>query len=172
MKRFRLVTLLLLVAALVSGGALLAAGAQSKKVDGVDLSKMKTYRWKTEKGPSPGDLDRKLRESADARLAKEGLKLVPAGEPADMELRYNAGTADILVAGLDLAAGYWGNLVGVPGSDSNIRGGMIFIFEDPDTGDELWMGWIVKEGTTMSAGQVMRKRAPKWASQILSRFPN
>jgi hypothetical protein len=94
------------------------------------------------------------------------------GEPADMELRYNAGAADALVAGLDIAAGYWGDLVGIPGSHSTVRGGMVFLLENPENGEVFWAGWIVKEGTTMSAPQVMRKRAPKWAKQILSRYPN
>ena len=171
--RFRrnFLSLALLAFAALDTAGTLHAGAESAKGDGVDLAKMKTYHWKSEKGPQTGDLDKKLRAAADEQLAKKGLKLVPTAEPADMELRYNAGTVDILVAGLDVAAGYWGDLVGVPGTDSNVRGGMIFMFEDPANGKTLWAGWIVKEGTTMNAAQVMRKRAPKWAGQILSRYP-
>ena len=147
------------------------AGVKTNSVPGTDFSKYTTYRWKVAAGPGAPDLDRQLRAAAEEQLAKEGLKKVAGdGEAADLEIAYNAGTVDILVAGIDVVAGWWGDLIGVPGTDSNVTGGLMYVFNDAATGQVVWTGLIVKRGTTVNAAQVMKKRAPKWAKQILAAY--
>lgn len=164
---------LILMLGVFAAAGVAEAGVKSHPAPGTDFSKFSTYRWKAAAGPGAPDLDRRIRSEVDGQLAKEGLKKVAGeGEAADLEIAYNAGTVDILVAGIDVVAGWWGDLVGVPGTDSNVNGGILFAFYEASTGKVVWTGLIVKRGTTENAAIVMRKRAPRWARQIVANYPN
>jgi hypothetical protein len=136
-----------------------------------DFTRYKTYRWQTKEGPAVFDVDGPVRAAAEEILEKRGLRRVAEGEGADLELRYNAGTGDQLVAGVGVTADWWGNLVAIPAGQSYTTGGISFIFTDVAEGEVVWIGWKVEKGTTADAPMVMRKRAPKYARQILSEFP-
>lgn len=158
--------------ALVFALAAEAAKVQTQIAPGADLSKFSTYRWEKPVGPGPEGLDEKLRAAAEKALAGRGLKRAGENETAGvLLLSYNVGAADQLAAGFAVDADYWGNLVVVPGSDSNVTAGLIVFLSDPDSKSALWAGWMILRGTSPQALMVMRDRAPGYVEKILSRYP-
>jgi len=154
----------------------LASPAAARRVEthyeaSTDFTRYATYRWQTAEGPAVFDVDGPVRAAAEETLKKRGLRRAAEGENADLELRYNAGTGDQLVAGVGVTADWWGQLVAVPQGRSYTTGGISFILTDVAAGKVVWIGWKVEKGTTADAPMVMRKRAPKYARQILSEYP-
>jgi len=154
----------------------LAAPADAKRAgthrdEGTDFTRFQTYRWQQAEGPAAADLDHQIRAVADEELKKKGLRRVAIGEAADLEVRYNAGTADQLVSGVMVTADWWGSLVAIPAADSYATGGISFIVAEVATDKVIWTGWKVAKGTTADAMLVMRKRAPKYAREIVSKYP-
>lgn len=161
------VSLLLLFAAAAE-----AASIETKAAPGVDFASFSTYRWEKAEGPGAPDFDRVLRNAADAELAKQGLRKVGDDQEADLLLRYNAGTVDSLVAGIAVTAGWWGDLIAYPAGESRTTGGLVMILSAAKSGEVVWTGWKVQRGTNVNAPMVMRDRAPKWARQILGKYPD
>jgi hypothetical protein len=163
--------LLILLSLLFAGASLCQAGVEVRHDSKADFSSFHTFGWLRAEGPSPPDLDGQLRAAAVEELAKRGLRPVKEGETPDLLLAYNAGYGDILVAGLSIEAGYYGNLVGVPGGDSNVTAGILFYMTRPDSDVPVWTGWLVKRATTEGALPMLRKRAPGYARKILAKYP-
>ena len=159
-------SLLLLLAA-----AAQAAGIETKAAPGVDFSSFSTYRWEKAEGPGAPDFDRVLRNAADDELGEKGLRKVDGDQEADLLLRYNAGTVDSLVAGIAVTAGWWGDLIAYPAGESRTTGGLVMILSAAKSGEVVWTGWKVQRGTNVNAPMVMRDSAPKWARQILDKYP-
>lgn len=151
-----------------------AAGAEKVQTEhdaSVDFSSLHTYRWKTDLGPGPRELDGPIRAAARETLAERGLREVKDGETADLVLEYNAGLADQLAAGFALDVDWWGRLVVVPGGDSNVTAGLVFLLTRSSGGEPVWTGWLVQRATNENALVVLRERAPKFAKKILSSYP-
>ena len=170
-RRVRGVLSALAVLLLAGATAAAAKGIETKKDPGTDFTKLHTFAWRLEKGPSPEDLDHMIRRAAESALKERGLVLVKEGEKPDLLLEYNAGLSDLLVAGFDVTVDWWGSLVAVPGSDSNVTAGIVFLLTTPADGKAVWAGWLVQRATTENAGIVLRQRAPKYTRKILERYP-
>jgi hypothetical protein len=149
----------------------MAAKTGSERDPGVDFTKFQTYAWKNAEGPSAPDVDGRIRKAANEELKKKGLRLAAEGEKPDLQLQYNAGFADTLVAGFSVTAGWWGDLVAIPGAETNVRAGIVFLFTRPDDGEGVWTGWLVQEATTENALPILRDRAPKYAKRVLAKYP-
>ena len=93
------------------------------------------------------------------------------GSACDLILSYNVGSSDLLASGFSVDADYWGNLVVVPGNDSNVSAGLILFVSDPESKEALWAGWMILRGTSPQALMVMRDRAPSYVAKILSKYP-
>lgn len=169
MKTRTLMTALLL--AMLGASTAMAAKTGSEKDPATDFTKFRTYAWKTAAGPSAEDVDGRIRKAANEELKKKGLRLAGEGEKPDLLLQYNAGFADTLVAGFSITAGWWGDLVAIPGAETNVRAGIVFLFTRPDDGEGVWTGWLVQEATTENALPILRDRAPKYAKRVLARYP-
>lgn len=164
--------LLLLIPALLASATVLEAAKVRTQFDPkADFSTFHTYRWQVAEGPGSPELDGPVRAAANKELAARGLKLVGEGEKADLVLAYNAGFADMLVAGFALTVDWWGQMVAVPGGDSNVSAGLLFLMTRPEGGEPVWAGALIERGTTENALRVMRDRAPKYARKILSNYP-
>jgi len=164
--------LLLLLPGLLAGATVLeAAKVRTQHDPKADFSSFQTYRWQKAEGPGGPELDGPVRAAANKELAERGLRLVAEGEKADLLLAYNAGFADVLVAGFSLTVDWWGQMVAVPGGDSNVSAGLLFLMTRPEGGEPVWAGALIVRGTTESALQIMRDRAPKYARKILSNYP-
>jgi hypothetical protein len=165
--------LLLLLPALLFAGATVAEAVKVRTSHDakVDFSKFDTFRWKTPEGPGGQELDGPLRAAAEKELAERGLRRAKNDEEADLVLQYLVGYADVLVAGFTVTAGWWGDLVAVPGGDSNVSAGLMLTLSLPEGGEPIWGGILVAKGTTENALMVMRDRAPKYARKILENYP-
>ncbi len=144
---------------------------QTSRDPAADFSSYKTYRWNRAEGPGGSGLDRPVRQAAEAALAKKGLKLLAVGEPADLELMYNAGALADLTAGVGVVPGWWGDLFLVPAAEWNTTGGIAFTFHEVATQKAVWSGWKIAKGTTPNAPQVMVKRAPGYTKDIFGKYP-
>lgn len=160
-----------LLAATLFASAAWAKRIQTKHDPKVDFSTFSTYRWKQAEGPGGTGLDKPVRRAAEEALAKRGLDLVPVGEPADLELMYNAGAVHDLANGIGVDAGWWGDLFLVPQAEWTTTGGISFTFSEVETGKVVWSGWKIAKGTTPNAPQVMVKRAPGYTQDILAKYP-
>ncbi len=154
-----------------STAALEAAKVKTKHDPKADFEGFHTYRWLVAEGPAASDLDGLLRAAAEAELGARGLRRAAEGEQADLVLAYNAGYADHLVAGFKVNMAWWGQLVAVPGGDSNVTAGLVFLLTRPEGGEPVWSGWLIQRGTTENALMVIRQRAPSYARKILSNYP-
>jgi hypothetical protein len=165
--------ILLLVPALLLAGATIAEAVKVRTSHDpeVDFSKFHTFRWNTPEGPGGIELDGPLRAAAEKELAARGLERAKSGEEADLVLGYLVGYADALVAGFTVTAGWWGDLVAIPGGDSNVSAALMLTLSPPEGGEPVWGGILVAKGTTENALMVMRDRAPKYARKILSNYP-
>jgi hypothetical protein len=169
MRQALALSLLLVVA---TASAADAARVKTQLAPGADLAKRVTYRWDRPAGPGPEGLDEKLRAAAEKTLAGRGLRKAAEGEAkVDLVLSYNVGAADQLAAGFSVDADYWGNLVAVPGNDSNVSAGIVLFVSDPASNEALWAGWMILRGTSPQALMVMRDRAPGYVEKILSKYP-
>ena len=157
-----------LALSLVLAPAVQAAKIQTNHDPQADFKSFKTYRWNKEEGPEYVGLDRPVRVAAEAVLAKKGLTKVPVGEPADLELMYNAGAINSLTAGVGIAPGWWGDLFLIPAAEWYTTGGIALTFHEVATDKVVWSGWKVAKGTNQDAPQVMVKRAPGYAKDIFS----
>jgi hypothetical protein len=168
----RRIAALSLCLALAGALAADAARVRTQLAPGADLSKLTTYRWDRPVGPGPEGLDGKIRAAAEKGLAEHGLKRAPDdGSACDLVVSYNVGSADLLTSGFSVNAGYWGDLVVVPGNDSNVSAGLILFVSDPASKEALWAGWMILKGTSEQALMVMRDRAPGYVGKILARYP-
>ena len=167
----RRVVLTVLALCLFSGALAQAAKVKTESDPKADFTAFHTYRWKTAAGPGPAELDGPIRGAAKATLSERGLTEAKEGEAADLVLEYNAGFADQLAAGFAVSVDWWGDLVLVPGGDSNITAGLVFLMKRAEGGEPVWTGWLVQRGTNENALIVLRERAPKYARKILSSYP-
>jgi hypothetical protein len=158
---------------LLGTGPARAAEVRTGHEPGYDFSRVKTYRWATEKGGAmdPG-LDRRIRAEVTKGLAAKGLRQLPPGEePADVLLRYNVGAADGLVAGNVVSVGWYGDLIAVPGARSDVRAGLLLEMLEPESGKLLWGATYIMRGNTPQALQVMADRAERAVRGVLKKYP-
>lgn len=148
-----------------------AAKVQTNHDPQADFGSFKTYRWNRAEGPGGTGLDRPVRAAAEEALAKKGLKKVEVGEPADLELMYNAGAVNSLTADIGIAPGWWGDLILIPAAEWHTTGGIAFTFHEVATAKVVWSGWKIAKGTNQNAPQVMVKRAPGYTRDIFAKYP-
>ena len=148
-----------------------AAKIQTNHDPAADFKSYKTYRWNKAEGPGGSGLDRPVRAAAEEALAKKGLKKVEVGEPADLELMYNAGAVNNLTAGVGIAPGWWGDLFLIPSAEWYTTGGIAFTFHEVATEKVVWSGWKIAKGTNQNAPQVVVKRAPGYTKDIFAKYP-
>jgi hypothetical protein len=164
-------TLMIAALALAGATALSAAKIDTRYDPKVDFTKFHTFAWKNDKGPLAPDVDSQIRGTAEETLAKKGLARVAAGDKPDLVIVYNAGMSDQLAAGFQLSMDWWGNFVAVPGGDSNMTAGLVFIFYDAASGEAVWGGKLVQGATNENAPVLMRQKAPSFAAKLLKRYP-
>jgi uncharacterized protein DUF4136 len=165
---------LALLALFVVFGATVSAAAKvrSQHDPAFDFSKVKTYRFKLETGPAPEGLDRRIRTEIRAQLTKKGLRELPPGEETpDVLVGYAAGSVDQIGPGFQVVAGWYGDLLAVPGNQSTITGGLLIEMGDPKSGKGVWAATYIMRGTTPNALQVMVDRAEKAVRGALSKYP-
>ena len=163
-----------LLALFVLLGATLAGAAKirSQHDPAFDFSKVKTYRFKLETGPAPEGLDRRIRAETRVQLTKKGLRELPPGEETpDVLVTYAAGSVDHLGPSFQVVAGWYGDLLAVPGNQSTVTGGLIIEMGDPKTDKSVWAASYIMRGTTPNALQVMVDRAEKAVRGALSKYP-
>lgn len=160
-----------LVLPLALASAASAAKVQTNHDPEADFASFKTYRWNKAEGPGGVNIDRPVRAAAEAALAKKGLKKVEVGEPADLELMYNAGGVSNLTAGVGVAPGWWGGLFLIPQGEWYTTAGIAFTFHEVATDKVVWSGWKIVKGTNQNAPQVMAKRAPGYTKDIFAKYP-
>lgn len=165
------VTAFALVLPLSLAAAAGAAKIQTNHDPQADFKSYKTYRWNQAEGPGYSGLDGPVRAAAEEALAKKGLKKVEVGEPADLELMYNAGAVNSLTAGVGIAPGWWGDLWLIPAAEWYTTAGIAFTFHEVATEKAVWSGWKVAKGTNPNAPQVMVKRAPGYTKDIFAKYP-
>lgn len=167
-RALALLALFVVFGATVSG----AAKIRSQHDPDFDFSKVKTYRFKIETGPAPEGLDRRIRTETRAQLAKKGLRELPPGEETpDVLVAYAAGSVDHLGPGFQVVAGWYGDLLAVPGNQSTITGGVLIEMGDPKSGKAVWAATYIMKGTTPNALQVMIERVEKAVRGALSKYP-
>ncbi|HVR97074.1 MAG TPA: DUF4136 domain-containing protein [Thermoanaerobaculia bacterium] len=165
-----LMSLFVLLGATLAG----AAKIRSNHDPNFDFSKVKTYRFKLEKGHPNEDLDRRIRAEIRAQLTKKGLRELPAGEePADLLVTYAAGSADSLVpGGWFVEYDDWsGGPVLVPGDLSTVTGGLLIEMGDPKSGKLVWSASYIMRGNNPGSLQVMASNAEKAVRGALKKYP-
>lgn len=166
-----LVTAFSLVLPLALVPAARAARIQTSRDAAADFASYKSYRWNKAEGPGGAGLDGPVRKAAEEALAKKGFTKVAVGEPADLELMYNAGAVNNLTAGVGVAPGWWGDLFLIPQGEWYTTGGIAFTFHEVESGKPVWSGWKIAKGTNQNAPQVMVKRAPGYTKDIFAKYP-
>jgi hypothetical protein len=157
---------------LLGTGVAEAAKVRSWNDPQYDFAKAKTYGWERAEGPAEASLDRRIRAEIASELSKRGLREPAAGEPAaDLVVLYVVGTADTLVAGFDVEAGWYGGLVAVPGTDSSVTAGLLVELLDGESGKEVWAASYVMKGNTPGSLQKMVDDAEKAVRGAFKKYP-
>lgn len=138
-----------------------------------DFSKVKTWRWRIEKGPGGEMVDDRARAAIRSELSKKGLRELPPGdEQPDVVVSYAAGSADILAPDWVFEPAYFGGVFGYVGSSSHVKGGILIDMADAKTEKGVWAAAYIMEGGNANALQVMLDKLEKAVHEAIARYPN
>jgi hypothetical protein len=170
-----------LAVALLLGGADLAAAMKVKaeKDPKADLARYQTYRWRAPGSPGSGSpaadpsVDQKIRATADAELAKKGLRQLPEGEePHDLWLSYSvAWSANFVNEGVVYDVGDW-VAVGTDEYRSLDQAMLVLELVDASTDKAVWLGWATQKATTPQGQEALRRVADDAVIKILKKYPS
>lgn len=137
-----------------------------------DFSKVKTWRFKVEKGPGVDDIDVRVRAELRTQLAKKGLRELPLGDPeADVQIVYSIGGVDTLTAGMTITAGWYGDIIAIPGAESRMSAGILIEMQDPAKEQAIWAASYVMTGNNPNVLAVMRDKVEKAVQGTLKKYP-
>ncbi len=160
------------VLALASASLAGAAKIRAKHDPAHDFSKVKTWGFKAEKGPGVEDIDLRVRAEIRAQLAKKGMKEVRGGEAKpDVLVVYSIGGVDTLTAGVQITAGWYGDIIAMPGAESRMTAGILIEMQDPGTEKAIWAASYVMTGNNPDTLAVMRDRVEKAVAGTLKKYP-
>lgn len=140
-----------------------------------DFSTFETYRWVTgplNETPEAQLVDKRIKTTADAELAKRGLRLVAEGEEADLLLTYYGGTEEnLLLEGVrfELAPRVvWTGADPLGVTHRYEVGTLVLDFARADTEKIVWSGVVQTRATTT---QQLRGRVEKAVRKVLKQYP-
>jgi hypothetical protein len=161
---------------LLGSSAALALKVKSKRADGVDFSKFKTYAWRApgsegSGSPSPDeDTDKRIRAAADESLAKRGLRKLAEGEEnPDLWLSYSVGWNSTFAHEGWAFTDDW---MVVDFSRTTDQAVLVLEFTDAGTGKAAWLGWARQAANTPQSLEAMRRNADDAVIKILKKYPS
>jgi hypothetical protein len=157
--------------------ALLGAGACATKVHSAhdpayDFTRVRTWRFRIDKGPASPSVDGRARKAIRTELERKGLRELPPGdETPDVLVSYAAGAMDALQSDWRAEPGLYGTVLVYPGAKSTVTGGVLIEMGDPRTGKAVWEGAYIMQGDNVNAMQVMLDRLEKAVREALAQYP-
>ena len=138
-----------------------------------DFSKVKTWRFKVDKGPGVEDIDLRVRAEIRTQLAGKGLREIKAGDEGspDVLVVYSIGGVDTLTAGMTITAGWYGDIIAMPGAESRMSAGILLEMQDPAKEQAVWAASYVMTGNNPNVLAVMRDKVEKAIQGTLKKYP-
>lgn len=138
-----------------------------------DFSKVKTWKFKADKGPGVEDIDLRVRAEVRTQLAKKGLRELKAGDEGspDVLVVYSIGGVDTLTAGMTITAGWYGDIIAMPGAESRMTAGILLEMQDPAQEKAIWAASYVMTGNSPNTLAVMRDKVEKAVQGTLKKYP-
>ena len=170
--------LLLAVALLLAGvEAAAAMKVKAEKDPKADLARYRTYSWRPVDAPGGGSraadasVDKRIRATVDAELAKKGLRRVDEGQaPQDLWITYSvAWNASFAHDGKVWGPTYWD--VGTDVYRSLNEAGLLLEFVDASTQKAVWLGWATQKATTPQGQEALKGLADDAVIKILKKYP-
>lgn len=149
-----------------------AAKVRSKHDATFDFARVETWKFKTEKGPGVEDLDLRIRAEIRTQLAGKGMReLESADGTPDVLVVYSIGGVDMLTAGMTITAGWYGDIIAMPGAESRVSAGMLLEMQNPVQGQAVWAASYVMTGNNPDSLAIMRDRVEKAVRGALKKYP-
>ncbi len=160
---------------LAGGSAAVAMKIKSQKDETVDFSRFHSYAWKIPGTPGSGSpsadphVDKVVRKTADAELAKMGFKkLESADQSPDILLTYSVGWSSTFAdEGWFMTPG-WLVFDFSRTTDSAV---LLLEFTDASTGKGAWFGWARQNANTPQAVEALKRSADDAVIKILKQYP-
>lgn len=143
--------------------------------DSVDFSSYKTYGWATgplNDSPEAELVDGRIKRTADAELAKKGLRLATSGEKPDLLITYYGGIEEnLLIEGVryELAPRVvWTGAEPLGVTRRYEVGTLVLDFADAETEKIIWSG-VVQAGAKTT--RQLRAKVEKAVEKVLKQYP-
>ncbi len=181
MRRIALVVAPIVALLAVGSAQVSVAKVETSHKPETDFSRYRTYAWEEHPGlqahhplAQGSDLDRLIREAADAALKKKGFEKLEGperGEP-DFTVNFVAFVADELeIEGVSIEIAPRVTWIGDPDEHSqrsHQRGTLVVEIRDRESGEIVWSGWSQDAAPTVVR---LRKKAASTVKKILAHFP-
>ncbi len=140
-----------------------------------DFSRYQTYRWTTgplDETPEAKLVDERVKRTADAELARKGLRLVEEGEETDLLLTYYGGVDEnLLIEGVRFELAPKVVWTGADPQGVTHRyevGTLVLDFVDAETEKIVWSG--VAQAKAQTSRQ-LRGKIEKAVQKVLKKYP-
>jgi hypothetical protein len=84
---------------------------------------------------------------------------------------YSIGGVDTLTSGMTITAGWYGDIIAMPGAESRMTAGILLEMQDPAQEKAIWAASYVMTGNSPNTLAVMRDKVEKAVQGTLKKYP-